>query len=220
MPQKYARTHAHLEYENGFLIFDRRNSEKEVWRLASDIDASTLRPNARPDSLQIAASLAAALKYPASMRGHLQPWSRLTMPEVTRAYRFSYPTLAVMSQHNAYLWDIPSGTLSQTIHGIQDLGGGQSTLGSVTYVDVNSDYVFVCGALELRVFSREDSTLFLRLSPNPDLSSTRLQLVTGGFRHQFYEVQRVDARVFSTEDREKRTVFSAGMFYYEFVYTC
>jgi len=88
----------------------------------------------------------------ASGRGHFKPWAMLRMPTPTRAYRFVYPTLLVASEDEAYIWDIPSATLSQIIHDTRMEG----ELKEINYVELSARYVFLCREDVLRIFSREN----------------------------------------------------------------
>jgi hypothetical protein len=81
-------------------------------------------------------------------RGQFRPWAKLSFPAFTRAYRLAYPTLLCASSEWAFLHDVRTGALVQTI----DLG-----LENICYVDVNERYVFVCEPEALYVYSRGDS---------------------------------------------------------------
>jgi hypothetical protein len=151
--QAYVRPSAHCEYGAGFLIFDRWDSSKEVWRLASDWDTEQQPEVSRPDVHQLRISEFAERYGSANGRGHFKPWALLRMPTTTRAYRFVYPTLLVAGASEAYLWDIPSATLSQTIVET-DLEGDQET--HIGYVEISDRHVFICAEDVLRIFSRED----------------------------------------------------------------
>ena len=93
----------------------------------------------------------------ASVRGHFKPWALLRMPEIGRAFRFVYPALLVATRNSAYVWDIPTGTMIQTI---RDTGLG----GHICYVELGARHVFICGPEVLRVFSREDGRNVLNIS--------------------------------------------------------
>ncbi|KAJ3746772.1 hypothetical protein DFH05DRAFT_981227 [Lentinula detonsa] len=173
LPKPYVKQFAHLEYGEGFLIFDRPGGDKEVWRLASDYTSTTVQSKIHPD--QVAASEEAfhghAATYP---RGHFKPWAVLKMPTATSAFRFVYPTLLVGARDHAFLWGIPSCKLTQTITPIQEPEDPSSAfavvlsnappfdaaiprlgrLGNLNYVDVDHKHVFICGVSALRVFSR------------------------------------------------------------------
>lgn len=166
-----------MEYEKGFLIFDRIGHCKEVWRLSEDYIATDLPHNVAPDDSQEAAWREAEQRFHSTSRGHFRPWALLTPPEMTRAFRFSYPTLVVMSHMNAFLWDIPTGSLAQTLHNVQDLHGGVLPLGDVMYVDVSPQHVFVCGLVELRLFNRSDGAVALRIPAGRQVfADTRIAL--------------------------------------------
>ncbi|KAH9917540.1 uncharacterized protein B0H18DRAFT_913396 [Fomitopsis serialis] len=180
LPQNYVRTHAHLEYDNGFLIFDRFDSDKEVWRLATDFELWQIPASAYPDSPQRIASLFAEARYSTNNRGHLSPWALLTTTQPTFAYRFAYPTLIVMSMDTAYLWDIPTSTLVQTIRDAEEPfthnDGDGDERSTISYVDVSARHIFICGWHELRIFNRSDGTLALRIPSQPTFANTRVLL--------------------------------------------
>ncbi|KAE9407968.1 hypothetical protein BT96DRAFT_986195 [Gymnopus androsaceus JB14] len=185
LPDNYVKRYAHLEYGEGYLIFDRIGGKKEVWRLASQFSSETSAPEATPD--QIAASQKASEEYSSTYpKGHFKPWAVLKMPRSTRAFRFVYPTLLVGSWDHAFLWDIPSCKLIQTITPIQQpedpisalavvLANSTfdappprlSALDELNYVELDSRHVFICGSNALRVFSRESGRCIL------DIPSTR-----------------------------------------------
>ncbi|GBE81288.1 hypothetical protein SCP_0310150 [Sparassis crispa] len=139
----YVRPYAHCEYDNGFIIFDRFGAFKEVWRLVSSFDPTDAPTRSLPDEDQLNTSAEAdTLYYSRTKRGHFKPWALLETPEQGRAFRFAYPTLAVVSYDAIYLWDITSATLVESIGDIQSLHGGSSALGDINYVDVSPRYVF------------------------------------------------------------------------------
>ncbi|EMD33102.1 hypothetical protein CERSUDRAFT_118157 [Gelatoporia subvermispora B] len=181
LAESYVREYAHCEYEKGYLVFDRLEGTKEVWRLSVDAaqsPISTVWEGARPDEAQLSASKAAAARHATTTpRGHFTPWAILRPSEPTRAYHLVYPTLAVVGVNSVFLWDVPSATLVETIRDIQGLHGGDRPLGRINYVELNSRHVFLCGEHELRVFARGGGSLVLRVSSqqNP-LTSTRVAL--------------------------------------------
>ncbi|KIK68565.1 hypothetical protein GYMLUDRAFT_1008372 [Collybiopsis luxurians FD-317 M1] len=171
--ETYVKQYAHLEYEQGYLIFDRLGGSKEVWRLASDFLPETSQTKTIPE--QVATSDRAFQEHSATYpKGHFRAWAILQMPRPTRAFRFSYPCLLVGAWDHAFLWDIPSSELIQTISSIQQpedpaaafavvLANAPafdapaprlSALQDLNYVEVDSRHVFVCGFNALRVFSR------------------------------------------------------------------
>jgi len=152
LPRYYVRSYAHCEYENGYLVFDRFDGKKEVWRLASDfVDGEPeVAPYAPPDEKQkrtyeFFATIPIHQRY--APRGHFRPWAKLSFPTFTRAYRLAYPTLLCAGMDRAYLHDVRTGALVQTIDIRPD---------DICYVDVNEQYVFVCEPEALHVFSRAD----------------------------------------------------------------
>src|ERR1700761_6257793 len=97
--QSYVRPYAHCEYDNGYLVFDNQSNSKEVWRLASDFTAEDeVAAHAPPIGQQMEASNSAATMYHQyAPRGQFRPWALLAYPQLTRAYRLSYPTLICAS---------------------------------------------------------------------------------------------------------------------------
>lgn len=150
--QYYVRSYAHCEYENGYLVFDRFDGKKEVWRLASDfVDGEPeVAPYAPPDEKQkrtyeFFATVPPHRRY--APHGHFRPWAKLSFPTFTRAYRLAYPTLLCAGMDRAYLHDVRTGRLIQSIDIRPE---------DICYVDVNERYVFVCEPEALHVFSRAD----------------------------------------------------------------
>lgn len=173
------RAWAHVEYGHGFLIFDRFGEYKEVWRLATHMGTEACTSACAPDVLQLGHSVFAEQRNPSSdLRGHFKPWALLRSPEWGRAFRFVYPTLLVGSFSKAYLFDVESGLLVQTVENTQQVDG--VPLGEIHYVEVSALHVFICGSVELRAFNRKDGRLAFRMSPDeiPDMT----QLRAGGRR--------------------------------------
>ncbi|KAJ7201353.1 hypothetical protein GGX14DRAFT_371259 [Mycena pura] len=172
LPQTYVRSYAHCEYDAGYLIFDRlATGEKEVWRLADEVDAAHPPPTfaSPPDDAQRLISLEAARAYPSSTRGHFRPWALLKPPSYTRAFRFVYPTLIAAAEcFLCFLWDIPTGSLVQTIEDTErsPAGGGPDLLADVNYVEISAQpdgHAFVCSSTGLRVFSRTSGRRVLEI---------------------------------------------------------
>ncbi|OAX37699.1 hypothetical protein K503DRAFT_719361 [Rhizopogon vinicolor AM-OR11-026] len=164
----WAETHvadyAHCEYDHGYIIFNRHDNGKEVWRLARDFQDSDIPEDFKPDVSMITASEEAVRRNPSSTGlGHFRPWALLQMPELTRAFRFSYPTLLSANANDAYIWDVPTSRLVETISNLQ-APNEDGPLGRLNYVDVNDKYVFICGSVQLRIFAREGGALVYHLT--------------------------------------------------------
>ncbi|KAG7090469.1 hypothetical protein E1B28_009584 [Marasmius oreades] len=167
LPSTYIKEYAHIEYQNGYLIFDRLGDRKEVWRLATLKDPSPLPPDIDVEKppipyaqkQQLVASLEAATAYAHTYpHGHFVPHALLEMPSRTRAFRFFYPTLLVGGYDHAFCYDVPTRKLVQTVSSVQTPqvnGERLATLGDLNYVEVSPRHVFICGEHSLRVFSRE-----------------------------------------------------------------
>ncbi|KAF8956222.1 hypothetical protein BDZ97DRAFT_1852767 [Flammula alnicola] len=127
LPRWYVRGFAHLEYGEGYMIFDRDDGNKEVWRRTADITdpAPPALVTSFPDDRQryvanYVNNLTSTTSLTATQRkAQFSPHSVLRMPDATRAYRFVYPTLLVVSLERAFIWDVRTGVLIQTIEDIQ-----------------------------------------------------------------------------------------------------
>jgi hypothetical protein len=80
-------------------------------------------------------------------RGHFRPWAKLSFPTITHAYRLAYPTLLCASTVHAFLHDVRTGLLVQTID-------FSPRLDDICYVDVNERHAFICEPEALHVFLR------------------------------------------------------------------
>ncbi|KAF8268347.1 hypothetical protein EI94DRAFT_1188757 [Lactarius quietus] len=167
LPPSYVRPYAHCEYDNGYLVFDNEMGEKEVWRLARDFAAEDeVAVHAPPNNKQIDASTHAAEVYRQyAPRGHFRPWALLAFPGLTRAYRLAYPTLICAHFRQAFLHDVRTGSLVQTI---------DITIRGLSYVDVNERHAFVCEQDAVHVFSREDGGEILRISADATVRCSQL----------------------------------------------
>ncbi|KAH9038547.1 hypothetical protein EDB85DRAFT_2189366 [Lactarius pseudohatsudake] len=172
LPLAYVRPYAHCEYDNGYLVFDRKDGAKEVWRLASDLSTEgEVAADAPPDSRQMDASARAVMVYRQyAPRGQFRPWALLTFPEATRAYRLAYPTLICASDDHAFLHDVRTGSLVQTI----GIDIRLPELNSVSYVDVNERHVFVSEKDAVHVFSRESGSEVLQIPADATVECSQL----------------------------------------------
>ncbi|KAF4562491.1 hypothetical protein EYR40_004692 [Pleurotus pulmonarius] len=159
----YVRRFAHCEYGEGFVVFDRMDGSKEVWRLASEYDTSPLPALSLPDSRQLDAYARSCVLYPAS-RVRFRPWLLLHMPIHTRAYRFVYPSLLVSGTDEAFIFDIPTGARVQVIDDLQDVNPHGDAMDDINYVDLDVRHVFVCCESVLKVFSRETGRCVLEIA--------------------------------------------------------
>ncbi|KAH9013274.1 hypothetical protein EDB85DRAFT_2098398 [Lactarius pseudohatsudake] len=166
LPQSYVRPHAHCEYDNGYLVFDRDDGSKEVWRLASGFTTDDeVAAHAPPEAVQIAVSAhAAALNHQYAPRGHFRPWALLRFHEPTHGYRLAYPTLICASHERAFLHDVHTGSLVQTI---------DMRLRDLRYVDVDERHAFVCESVAVHVFSRESGNEVLCIPTDASVQCSR-----------------------------------------------
>ena len=181
--QTHTRRTAHLEYENGFLIFDRPGAYKEVWRLESIYEDIRAPDVFRPDDRQMEAWKTASQNFPtANHRGHFRPWALINTQDLTRAYRFVYPDLLVCGLRKAYVWDVRTAVLSLEVDGVQG-----ARIGDINYVELSMSHVFVCSTNALRVFSRRNGAFVLEI-PSYQLaySDVRLAVQLDPARKQHY----------------------------------
>ena len=202
--QTYVRPHAHCEYENGYLVFDNEVREREVWRLASDFATEDeVAAHAPPDDGQMDASVRAATVYHQyAPRGQFRAWALLGYPGRTRAYRLAYPTLICASSWKAFLHDVRTGSLVQTI---------DISVQSLSYVDVNERHAFVCEPNVVRVYSRESGSEILRIPV--DAAARCSQLVEDPPIDKFITPLSVSPNV-----EFSRPGFIAGVFSYPLVH--
>ena len=155
--QSYVRSEAHCEYDNGYLVFDRISGKKEVWRLASDFSVEgEVAMRFPPDGEQMDVSARAAVMHRQyAPRGQFRPWALLAFPDLTRAYRLAYPTLICGNNKQAFLHDVRTGSLVQTI---------DIRLRALCYIDVNERHAFACDPNAVHVFSRESGNEILCVS--------------------------------------------------------
>lgn len=116
--QWYVHAYAHLEYDEGYVIFDRGDGHKEVWRRTEIREPSRL-VTSFPDRRQLQMSSKLEAMPSLSPRAQFSPYALIIKPEYIRAYRFVYPNLLVASLERAYIWDVRTGQLVQTLDGIQ-----------------------------------------------------------------------------------------------------
>jgi hypothetical protein len=146
---------SHVEYGQGFLLYNRPDGVKEVWRRMSDYKEEELPKTNGPDQMQRYHQAASQMHprfdtYKNSTRGAFMPWACFQTPTTARAYKFTYPNLLIAARFEAYLYDVLSGKLVLTVEPIQD---GNMNL---SYVDFDHRHIFICLDDELRVYSRKD----------------------------------------------------------------
>ncbi len=128
--------------------------------------------------------------------GHFRPWAKLSFPTDTRAYRLAYPTLLCAGVSHAFLHDVRTGALVQTI----DIGPKD-----IWYVDVDERHVFVCESAALHVFSRADGCAEVLKIPHDVSFSKVLGATTPTNTDPFVSVLPLHPRV-----NEYPPTFSAG----------
>ena len=165
----------------------------EVWRREADHISSPL-PACAPSDEQLAtkADSSARPGSPGAVgtaAGVFAPFCTLQTPRPTRATRFVYPTLAVVTGdgRNAYLYDVPSATLTQTIN----IHPAESTISEdVRYVEISARHIFICTIMGLRIISRESGKVICTINSNemplPDMVFLTLRRLSGGETKKFH----------------------------------
>jgi len=173
MGQEFCDPLAHCEYDEGYLVFNRLNNYKEVWRRRIDVlgvpaDAWPSEPHNKPDLRMIEAYLAARDKYldpsrdedPDLIRGQFVPWACLLTaedPEEDPGFQLTRGTLLVSGASSAFLYGIEKAELQQTIQ-VHPAGFGE-----LRYVDVSEHHVFMAGTFQLNVYDRASGSCVLNI---------------------------------------------------------
>ncbi|KAF8257828.1 hypothetical protein EI94DRAFT_1225204 [Lactarius quietus] len=164
LPTSIVPSRSPCGYENGFLVFGNNGGATEVWRLASDFTAADeFAADAPPDDKQIAVSRrAAAVFHHYAPRGQFRAWALLRPPDSVPkyTYRLRYPTLIYASYEHAFLYDVRTGTLVQTIN---------IHLRTLYSVDVNERHAFVCEVDVVHVYLLESGVEVLRIPADENI---------------------------------------------------
>ncbi|KAG9043337.1 hypothetical protein FS837_009733, partial [Tulasnella sp. UAMH 9824] len=177
LPEWYVAGYAHVEYDNGFIVFTRIEDGVEVWRRSTDLfNPETYLP-CKPDAAQIEVSPSPVPEFPPNFppvydshrkpsastedpvprRGVYLPFALLMSPAEARCYRLVFPHLLVASEFSrqAFIWDVRTSTLVETMN-IQPppRHGGFHLPAHMTYVELSSSFVFVCWTFALGVYRR------------------------------------------------------------------
>lgn len=168
-----------MEFDQGFIVFTRRDNAVEVWRRSADSFNRNTYLTCSPAFAQIVASPYPVPRFPESFppifdedsirrptrdpppslprRGVYLPFALINPPARTRASRFVYPHLLLASEaaRKAYIWDVPTSSLIQTIEinpppQPENLGLPEA----IYYVELNKEFVFVCWSFSLVVHRR------------------------------------------------------------------
>lgn len=164
--QHYIRPYAHLEYSNGFAVFDNGGNSHEVW--VKTTQAAQFSSQSSPTDRQ----LIAAHSDPANgTRGRYTPHRRLQNPVPTRAYRFIFPELLVASQSSttAHIWNVVTGKIIEGYSLAQGLGSVRTdeprddpdddeAYNAINYVELSTTHIFVCFGQKLVVYQRRSTS--------------------------------------------------------------
>lgn len=134
-------------------MFTREGDTLDVWRRARDARTSPRPLTAKPDFRQrraIGLAYQSVLSASQDDRGAFVPWTAISPPDSVRALRLVHSTLLVASAsaQEAYLFDVFSGRLKQTIS-FQSLCDAPV---EVNYVELGSRHIFVCTMHDVLVY--------------------------------------------------------------------
>lgn len=137
------------------MIFDRSSHELEVWRRETDCyldTSSVVRTSNDPPDMH-------HLPSQDRKRGVYRHFAGLANPVECHLFRFVYPDLLAVSVRSteAYIWDIPSAALVQTIQLNIDFPD------HINYADISRDHIFVCSTHSLTIFSRQNGAIVFKL---------------------------------------------------------
>jgi hypothetical protein len=162
LSQNFCEPITHCEYDGGYIVFNRSDGYKEVWRRRIDVldipeEAWPSEPHNKPDDRMFEARMASQARYldasrmrdPDHLRGQFTPWARLLVPEDPDdglSFRLTRGTLLAFNAGRALLYDIEKAELQQTIEA--------HIVGCVQNVDVSEQHVFLVGPFRLVVYDR------------------------------------------------------------------
>lgn len=188
---------AHCEFDNGFLIWGRRDRTIEVWRRDADqindpLPACNPHDDQRMQYTQSQKQVLEAMEdlpsdsdtsesdslakpkqatdLVAPIRGCFQPFGLLDPPTSTSASRYVHPHLVLATRllETVYVYDIPNNRLAQTIS-LEPADDGRPS--TVYYVEHSRTHVFICTEDAVHVYSKADGKLYatVRTDIVPDL---------------------------------------------------
>ena len=153
---------AHCEHDRGYIVFNRSDSYKEVWRRRIDVldipeETWPSQVYNKPDEYMFEARLVSQAKYldasrmrdPDHLRGQFTPWARLSIPDDPDdgvAFRLARGTLLAFNANRALLYDVEKAELEQTIE--------VNITGKVEYLEVSDKHVFILSYIQLTVCDR------------------------------------------------------------------
>ncbi|KAF8342210.1 uncharacterized protein EI90DRAFT_1315206 [Cantharellus anzutake] len=162
MYQEAVREFAHIEYSNGYAIFDRGENCHEVWVKHSMLPNLQVPCEPTLEQQQNAEGAVDFENDPENpFRGCMVPFGMLRNPIRTRAYRFVYPLLLVASEHDrrVVIWHVPTREIVEEfpIDGSEGLEGGAWNPDGpdrINYVELSATHVFISLSDRLVVLER------------------------------------------------------------------
>ncbi|KIJ54326.1 hypothetical protein M422DRAFT_775467 [Sphaerobolus stellatus SS14] len=193
IPHRLVQPYAHCEFTDGFLIFTRRGNTVEVWRRKRDAKADPCPGTLFGDSIQrLAASVAIQTQLSISEddRGAFVPWTTIRPPNNLRALRAtsSKLLLASVDAQEAYLYNLPSGTLKQTVPFLKTT---EEPRMEVTYVELSRRHAFICSLIDVHV---------IPLDPDNDRTALKFPSQIHGF-HEFCDNNAYRLEYHDSENR-------------------
>ncbi|KAF9642592.1 hypothetical protein BDM02DRAFT_2028860 [Thelephora ganbajun] len=170
LDKEFCSLFVHCEHDEGYIVFNRMDNYKEVWRRRIDVldipeEAWPSGLYNRPDKDMIKGNLVAEDRYldtnrsrdPDHLRGQFVSWARLQIPADGRVFKLTRGTLLVSSVQKAFLYDVEKAELQQTIE-LQPFGSGR-----LRYVDISDQHVLIVSTLQLDVYDRANGSRVLTI---------------------------------------------------------
>ncbi|KAG8960275.1 hypothetical protein FRC03_006820 [Tulasnella sp. 419] len=154
----YVAFFSHVEWSNGFLAFTEEGDRVEVWRRSIDAwDPDKYLPGDPLPQQLAAVSFHGPTSRPSpetpnpGRRGVYVPYTIFQAPSSCRVSRLVYPDLVMASSitQEAYIWDIPSSSLIETMEIIpHEQAEYRFSLfppsDFIYYADISKDHVIIC----------------------------------------------------------------------------
>ncbi|GJJ13222.1 hypothetical protein Clacol_007473 [Clathrus columnatus] len=165
LPHSEVHGYAHVEFTNGFMVFTRRGDAIDVWRRKRDARNAFRPPTLYNDYIQLRAQNIAwqsGLSISQDDRGAFVPWTTILPSHSIHALRAVNSKLLLASQRvgEAYVYDLPTGQLLQTIQ----FRDREDPLVDVSYVELGQRHAFICTRSDVLIFPLDPSSSHVRAS--------------------------------------------------------
>jgi hypothetical protein len=181
---------SHIEFDEGFLIWNGRGSQIDIWRRTSDNPLSADNPTERQqrEHKPISSRSPQGVQTDDALhRGKFQPFTVLTTPTPTSASRYVHPHLVVATRNCsfAYIYDVPNARLLKAIP-LEEISTEM-----VRYVEHSQKHIFVCTNDQVLVFRKSDAQRVFTLTKHMQLD----QALLVAWPHLSWELQIMDRTI-------------------------